>query len=649
MRPALAALILLTAFAPARASDPMPDRPWPVEMKPAVASSFCEYREGHLHAGLDVRTYGRVGVPCIAVGDGYVSRVHAAPTGYGKALYIQLDSGETAVYAHLSQFTPAVDSMMWAQQRRLGRYRVDFRPTPNAVRVRRGDVVAWSGNTGGVDPHLHFEVRNRREHPLDPFTRGFALDDSLRPVIEKIAFVPLDVNARVDGGSFPVEYHAVPAGPGRYAVDDTVAVVAGVGLRLLAHDLQSAISGRLAPKSIEVSVDGDPVADIEFDTISFASSDEVGFVYDVGRRWTDKESWYLLYERAGETLRGRTFHDGGRLPTAAMARDVGTLRVVVTDAVGNGSELDVPIRRSPEGTVGAGHRVGCEIDGLYGFEGMMSVDLPEGEPLQPALGGQRVGPARVFDAADMKPEDSSALPWTHPLVLRSNPPRRVEIAPAIAGQYRSVDFPDLRLELQIAPGTLYSDEVFYATPGPGLEAGENPELTARGGAVQVGPYSMSLKADMTLAFDVPAPDSTDAVYRRTERSGKWVFYPSQRDGNTVTTRAKRPGVYGVFRDVTPPTVYQPRVVGRLIYATGRRIPEIQVGLEDTGSGVDDSRCAVYLDGVAQIARWDGRIKKLFVLLRDENIMGTRALTVVAYDNVGHRTQLDTRIDIPRRK
>jgi hypothetical protein len=154
---------------------------------------------------------------------------------------------------------------------------------------------------------------------------------------------------------------------------------------------------------------------------------------------------------------------------------------------------------------------------------------------------------------------------------------------------------------------------------------------------------------MTIRVAVGKPDSTDAIYRHSERSRKWVYYPSTVSGDTVSTTAKRPGVYAVFSDATPPEIRSPRIAQRLVYATGRRIPEIRVPILDGGSGVDFDRCAVFLDGIRQIARWDIRSKKLLVLIRDENIMGQRAVSVVAYDNVGHRTQLDTTVDIPRRK
>ena len=74
---------------------------WPLHGERLLSSSFSEYREGHYHAGIDLRTFGRIGLPCLAVGDGSVQRIKVGPAGYGKALYLKLEDGRTAVYAHL--------------------------------------------------------------------------------------------------------------------------------------------------------------------------------------------------------------------------------------------------------------------------------------------------------------------------------------------------------------------------------------------------------------------------------------------------------------------------------------------------------------------------------------------------------------------
>ena len=114
----VAAGLLLGAPFASLATEAPADHLWPVRIDAAVSSNFCEYREGHLHAGLDIRTLGKEGVACLASADGYVSRIRASSRGYGKALYVQIDGGETLVYAHLSEFSPALEGALLNEQRR---------------------------------------------------------------------------------------------------------------------------------------------------------------------------------------------------------------------------------------------------------------------------------------------------------------------------------------------------------------------------------------------------------------------------------------------------------------------------------------------------------------------------------------------------
>jgi len=61
-------------------------------------------RPGHFHGGIDIKTDGGEGKPLVAVADGYVSRVSVSPSGYGRAIYLTLGNGTTAVYGHLQRF-----------------------------------------------------------------------------------------------------------------------------------------------------------------------------------------------------------------------------------------------------------------------------------------------------------------------------------------------------------------------------------------------------------------------------------------------------------------------------------------------------------------------------------------------------------------
>ena len=88
-----------------------------------------------VHKGVDFAV--PVGTPVKAAGAGTIQFMGAA-SGYGNFLKIDMSNGWGTGYAHLSRFAPG--------QRK-------------GVKVRQGQVVAYSGNTGlTTGPHLHYEI-----------------------------------------------------------------------------------------------------------------------------------------------------------------------------------------------------------------------------------------------------------------------------------------------------------------------------------------------------------------------------------------------------------------------------------------------------------------------------------------------------------
>jgi murein DD-endopeptidase MepM/ murein hydrolase activator NlpD len=162
----------------------------PTDASRCVTSSFCEFRSGHFHAGIDISTNGITGFRCFAVGDGDVVRVRVGCRGYGKAVYLRLRDGRTAVYAHLDHFAGAIEDSARAHGRRTGSAYFDRVFAPGTFPVRRGDVIAFSGETGVGVPHLHLEIRDAEERPLDPLRAGLLVDDDRAPRIRRIALTP---------------------------------------------------------------------------------------------------------------------------------------------------------------------------------------------------------------------------------------------------------------------------------------------------------------------------------------------------------------------------------------------------------------------------------------------------------------------------
>ena len=161
-----------------------------------ISGSFGELRSNHFHSGLDFKTSGVEGLPVYATGDGYVSRIKISPFGYGKAIYITHPNGFTSVYGHLQKANGAIQELIKKKQYQEQSFEVEMYLYPTELPVKKGDVIAFSGNTGGSGaPHLHFEFRDTKsEQIINPMHFGFKkiIKDERKPIIQGIVVYPLD-------------------------------------------------------------------------------------------------------------------------------------------------------------------------------------------------------------------------------------------------------------------------------------------------------------------------------------------------------------------------------------------------------------------------------------------------------------------------
>lgn len=166
-----------------------------------LSGNFGEVRSGHFHSGLDLKTGGVEGKPVYAIADGEVVRVYVSPTGYGKAIYVEHPDGHTSVYAHLRQFSSEVATYVKGRQYEKQNFRVDLTIPKGLFPVKRGEVIAYSGNSGGSGaPHLHFEIRETNgQVPLNPLKFGFDIKDDSPPVMERLWVYSHSANGHVEG------------------------------------------------------------------------------------------------------------------------------------------------------------------------------------------------------------------------------------------------------------------------------------------------------------------------------------------------------------------------------------------------------------------------------------------------------------------
>jgi hypothetical protein len=156
----------------------------PLDIPFLLAGNFGEPRRSHFHTGLDMRTQEREGLNVYAVADGYVSRIGVSPGGYGNVLYVTHPNGFTSVYGHLKQFNERITAVIRKEQYDRKSFSVDLLMKPDMLPVKKGEIIALSGNTGGSGgPHLHFEIRDAMERPINPLLFGYQIPDHIAPTI----------------------------------------------------------------------------------------------------------------------------------------------------------------------------------------------------------------------------------------------------------------------------------------------------------------------------------------------------------------------------------------------------------------------------------------------------------------------------------
>lgn len=658
------------ARAPADVPEP-PARPWPVDVPVHLSSSFGEFRAGHLHAGLDIRSFGREGIPCRAVDGGYVSRLRASPFGYGKAVYLKLESGETVVYAHLAEFAEEIGERVEAAQRRTLRYETDIYLEPHELSLKKGQIVGYMGRTGAAAPHLHFEVRDAADHPVNPLAVGWLLSDREPPEIRRLKCLPLSPESTVDGRCAPAVVQMRPTGPRAFAAAETLRVSGSVGFGADIVDRAGTDSGKLAPFRVELEQDGERLAAMEMQSFSYDQTGEVELVYDMDEARGGGGHYILLFRRRGETLSQREFVDGGVIraePRDGEDERVRTIVVRATDFAGNTSEARAVVvvgtgeadgAGAAEKAAGARAAAGTSKraaargggSGVYFFEDFMSAAGEGGAPpdsnasdasaTPDGAGGDSGEFVLTFDAVGETPaairvKIDGGVRDVHLIAVRPDAPFEH-------------DFPGLGVSLAAGPGSVFANSLLFVS-GCETCAGENPTgsgtrvLTA---PVRLGPRSAVLRKAVEIRFSAAGPpEGRAAVFQWDEEKSRWSFRRSTSTNGAISALVREPGIYAVLSDSLAPRIGEPTVARRKSFATGRTVVEAAIPLADGGCGVDAERSEVYVDGRKQIARWDGFLEKMFVIVEDENIIGAHDLSIVAVDRLGNSTRLVTQLRIP---
>jgi hypothetical protein len=275
----------------------------PVKITPSLSGSFGEPRARHFHMGLDFRTWAD-GKQIYAVADGYISRLRISPWGYGLALYIEHDNGFTSVYAHLSKFTPELDKIARDVQYLKQSFTIDTIPDKNRFRVKQGDIIAYSGNTGQSEgPHLHFEIRDgKTQDPFNLLNVVYDIKDDVKPEIFGVVIYPLCYTARVKNELEKLYIPVKKESEGIYSIDnDDVPTDGNIGIGVDYVDRMTGTRNRYGARDAKLFVNGKLVYHSSVNRLSYSNQNQKNSVFDYEYYLREKKHVQKLFREPNNT------------------------------------------------------------------------------------------------------------------------------------------------------------------------------------------------------------------------------------------------------------------------------------------------------------------------------------------------------------
>ncbi len=618
---------------------------FPIDRYRDLSGTFGELRGNHFHGGMDIKTYGNRGIPVRAIADGYVYRIRTGPYGYGNGLYLKLEDGKVAVYGHLQRFAPEITAYHHRRQEEAEETAYNSYLPPSALPVKRGDLIGYSGNSGSsFGPHLHFEIRDEQERPLNPLAYyKIEVPDSRPPVLQQVAFQPIGPQGRIEG-VWEKKVLRPRGGDGSYRLSQPVRLRGPVGLEYEAYDLLDGAGNPCGINRARLYLDGELIYQLKLDNFGFDETRAINLHFDYAHYQRTRDRLQRAYVAEGNPLRFYPLDQQGLIDLEDD--EVHQLRLELWDLHDNGSVFTAEVQRDTAyAPLAAELRPQAQPEIRYELMPQLLKLAVQGPPPYLAeLGLQarnqagqvmRLSPAYADAAANelvfLVPldrynypvavqDDSGQVDLRLPLQDEVFPHRHnlIELNRCQAFFPYRATFRPLHLLLWQEPGRKGMHSDIY-------HIGQETEPLWRGYVVGITPDSV-------------VPGLCVARWD----GGEWDYADSRLgpQGN-VMANVSSFGAYCLMADTTPPTVRN------ISFADGSRVSrnsQLVLRVRDDFSGLDHGAVVGHIDGQWVPFAYDFKRRTLTGDLSWETwTPGEKTLTLRVPDRVGNARELSYRL------
>ncbi|GAB5409705.1 MAG: hypothetical protein BalsKO_20700 [Balneolaceae bacterium] len=270
---------------------------WPTDASQHLTSTFGETRSAHFHSGLDIKTWGREGYKVFASKDGVVYRLGISVEGYGKVIYLKHDDGTYTVYAHLQRMNEELQAYVDSVRMTDYSFETQLYIEEQNIQVSQGDVIGFTGSTGVGPPHLHFEIRDSSNNPINALLSNLKVEDDYPPTFSALLVFPLTKNTTIRGSRFPQIYY-----PSRTKEDEinfgTVTTNGTIGLSISTFDEANRVNNKYAVYELGLISGEDTLFYQRLNDFRF-EDDDVMFTDRIPAFGATRRSYQTLFKKDG--------------------------------------------------------------------------------------------------------------------------------------------------------------------------------------------------------------------------------------------------------------------------------------------------------------------------------------------------------------